>query len=271
MEQSAVSENRLDRVGEGVAVIQGHPKSGRLALVALDHQRLEGGGAFHRRGQRGWFPGHDSGGIFLQPVEETGVENHSILHHLGESAGELPVRERRQHVDVGEHPPRLPEGTDQILAGVEVDPGFSADSAVDLGDDGRGNLPHREAAGERRGDESGQIPDHAPPDRHHVGLSVYGETGTGIPEPACLGEGFRGFAGGHGDRFRRDPGRSQRFGHPRGMGFQHRRIGDQQRTGGGSGLQGGADSDDHTRADHDVVGAILARHRGRLIGAGRLL
>ena len=65
--------------------------------------------------------------------------------------------QRLQRFDVGHHEPRLMKAADQILAARGIDSGFSADGAIDLRDDGCGNLHVRDAAEVNRRDETGEV------------------------------------------------------------------------------------------------------------------
>ena len=60
------------------------------------------------------------------------VPDAAVLDHFGQAGAELPVRQRRQRVRIGDDRPRLVEGADEILAARMVDAGLAADRGVDL-------------------------------------------------------------------------------------------------------------------------------------------
>ena len=68
-------------------------------------------------------------------------------------------------LDVGEHPERLVERADQVLALGEVDRGLAADGGVDLGEQRGRGLHDRDAAVVHGGGEAGGVADHAATER----------------------------------------------------------------------------------------------------------
>ena len=77
-------------------------------------------------------PVAQSRAVAFQPVEERGVAEKAVFHHLAIARQEVAVGQGVQHVDVGQHQAGLVEGADQVLALGGVDPGLAADRTVDL-------------------------------------------------------------------------------------------------------------------------------------------
>ena len=68
-------------------------------------------------------------------------------------------------LDVGDDRGRLMKRADEILARRRVDAGLAADRRVDHREQARRHLHVRHAAHERRGDEAGEVADHAAAER----------------------------------------------------------------------------------------------------------
>src|SRR3546814_17772508 len=73
------------------------------------------------------------GTVRLQPVEEAGVADQAVFHHLGIAVQYLAARQGGENGNIRKHQPRLMEGADQVLALRCVDAGIAADRAFDLG------------------------------------------------------------------------------------------------------------------------------------------
>jgi hypothetical protein len=95
-----------------------------------------------------------------------------VLDHLGETGAQLPLRQRRERVRVGEHELRLVERADHVLAARMVDRGLAAHRRVDLREQRRRHLDERHAALVGRGGEAGEVADHAAAERHDRGVPV---------------------------------------------------------------------------------------------------
>ncbi len=104
--------------------------------------------------------------------EELGVLDDAVLDDLGHAGVELALRQRLQHAHVDQDAARLPERADHVLGARQVDADLAADRAVDLREERGGHLHEGQAAGERRGDEPGQIADHAAAYRDDRRLAV---------------------------------------------------------------------------------------------------
>ena len=68
--------------------------------------------------------------VDFEPGEEPGVGDQRRLDDLREPCPQLPVRQRRERVGVGDDGRRLVEGADQVLAARMIDAGLAADGGV---------------------------------------------------------------------------------------------------------------------------------------------
>ncbi len=132
-----------------------------LALVLGDdlglHLHRAADGVRQRRG----VAGQHARAVGLQPGEERRIAQQAVLDDLGVAAAHLARRQAVEHVQVGQHQPRLVEGADQVLAARRIDRGLAADRGVDLGQQGGRDLHEVDAALVDRGREAGEIADHA--------------------------------------------------------------------------------------------------------------
>ena len=108
-------------------------------------------------------------GVGLQEREQPGVGDQGVLDDLRHAVDHFRLRQRAQHVQVAEHEFGLVEGSDQVLVAFQVDPVLAAHAGVDLGQQGRGDEAEPQPAQERRGDEPGDVADHAAADPQDEG------------------------------------------------------------------------------------------------------
>ncbi len=159
---------RLEGVGQGVAVVEGGPQAGPLVLVGRDDGRLDGGRAGHDVGEDAGVAGQQGGGgrVVGQRGAEVGVAHEGVLGHLAEAGPVLPLGQGRQGGDVAEDGHRLVEGADEVLPLGQVDAGLAADGGVDLGQQrGRGlQAGHAPVVG--GGGEAGGVADDAAAEGH---------------------------------------------------------------------------------------------------------
>ena len=164
----------LQGVGQRVAVVEQRPPA-VLAFVGGHHLGLDLDAA-----------GDPIGEIHGEEIV-TGEE--VVLGHLAEPAAHLAGGQRVERVEVADHPGRLPERTDEVLALREVDGGLAADGRIDHAEQRGGDVHHRRAAVPAGGGEPGHVGDEASADAdHHV---VASETLAGEPTGQRLDRGQR--------------------------------------------------------------------------------
>ena len=123
----------------------------------------------------------------------------------------LGQRVERGRID--EHAQRLQERPHHVLGLREVDAHLAAHGAIDLGQQGRGDLQETQSAGEGRGDEAGQVADHAAADGHDDRLAIGAEFQHAFPEFGGHFHGLALFAGGDGHDGHLDRLADETFGH----------------------------------------------------------
>jgi RNA polymerase sigma factor (sigma-70 family) len=178
-----VAADRLEGVGERVAVVQHRPQPRLLALVLLDDVGLQparpGDDVPHRLRVA---PQHRVG-VGLLPGEEVRVEDHAVLDHLGQPAPVLALRQRGQGGRVDPDAGRLVEGADEVLGPRVVDADLAADRRIDHRQERRRHHQQRQAAVERRRHEAGQVADDAAADRHDQRAPVRVEVRQPVVQP----------------------------------------------------------------------------------------
>ena len=99
------------------------------------------------------------------------VGNHAVLDRFGQSRSTMRCRERREHLDVGEHHGGRVKCADEILPRGRVDAGLAAHRRVDHREQRRGALHDGHAAHERGGDEAREVADDAAAQRDDGGVA----------------------------------------------------------------------------------------------------
>jgi hypothetical protein len=128
--------------------------------------------------------------VRFEPAKKWLVADHAVFHNLREAAPQFPQRQRGQRFDVRHHAPRLPEAAHEVFAGREIDAGFPANRAVDLGHEGGRDLPDRQAPHVGCRHKAGQIADDTAADCHNVGFAIDGSLSQGPPDSRCLSGGL---------------------------------------------------------------------------------
>ncbi len=198
----------------------------------------------------------------FEPGEERRVIDQAIFDDLGVTGPELPLRQRREAIRIGEHQRRLVEGADEILAVAGIDAGLAADGGIHLGQETRRNLHEAHPALGRRRDEAREIAHDAPAQRHDDIAALEPSGLDGLAHPHERIEGFRSLA-----RLDFDDGRAQAGGieaclQPgqvvaRHIGVRHHRAGRARRQGGDA----VACRLEQRGADQDFIGAGPESHR----------
>src|SRR2546425_1133271 len=103
----------------------------RLPLVRGYHRGFDFDGAGDHPLQGAWVLAYHRLVLVLEETEVVRVRDHAVLDGFRQSRRELDGRERCQGVEVGDHAPRLVEGSQQVLSGRHIDPRLPADRGVD--------------------------------------------------------------------------------------------------------------------------------------------
>ena len=201
--------------------------------------------------------GKDLVAIGLQPVEEFRIAQHAVFDDFGIAGAELALRQRVEHLGVGDHQHRLMKRAEQVLAVRRVDAGLAADGGVHLRQQRRRYLHEIDAATDDRGGEAGEIADHAAAERHDqiVALDLRGDQPLADLLEHGVALGRLAFA--DDDARRCDAGGGKRRFHGcepmRGDAAVGNDRGARARPQGGDAF---AERTQHAAADDDVVGAF---------------
>ena len=197
------------------------------------------------------------GAVAFEPGEELGPVDQAVLDHLGVARAQLTGGQAGQHVGVREHEARLVEDADQVFAVAGVDPGLTADRAVDLGEQRGRDLHVVEAAQQDRRGEAGDVADHPAAERDQRRLASDALRQDLVEQVVEPGHALGRLAGREHDPARRDPGRLQaRFERAEMRGLGQMVVGHEAHRGRAEhGPELGARSLQQTRPDHDLVAA----------------
>ncbi len=182
-----VSLGLLDRVTEGVSVVQDLAETGLLEVHA-DDVGLDPDGPLDELDEVRSVGARGAGRVGLDEVEDRGIGDEPRLDDLREAGDEVRRRQRGQDVEVAHDADRRVEGSDEVLALGGVDAGLAPDGRVDHGEQGRRDGDPGAAAQPGRGDEPGQVGDGPAPDPHD-------RVGPGEPGHAELAPEPRGDVG----------------------------------------------------------------------------
>lgn len=149
----------------------------------------------------------------LQPVEEAGIAEKPVLHHLAVTRKEVAGGQRFQHRGVGQHEGGLVEGADEVLAVDGIDAGLAADGTVDLRQERRRDLHEAHAPPQDRRGEAREIADHAAAQRDDHVAALHLLLQKPVDRARELRPAFRRLAGRQRERHRLDPAepRSERL------------------------------------------------------------
>ena len=164
--QQRVTGRRLERVRDGVAVVEHGPHTGTLVLVGGRPRRLDLGAAGDDVGERRGIARDERVDVRRHEV----VAHQRVLGDLAQPAAVLAVGQRLQHARIREHATRLMERADEVLALGQVHTGLAADRAVDHREQRGGHLHDVDPAVVDRGREAGGVADDSPADRDDSAL-----------------------------------------------------------------------------------------------------
>ena len=109
--------------------------------------------------------------IAFQLREQPGIVNDAVFDDFGETGAKLAFGQSAQGIEIAQHQTRLVKRAHEIFTGLQIDADLAADGAVHLRQQRRRHLHKRDAAQIRRGDEPGQIADHAAAERDDEGFA----------------------------------------------------------------------------------------------------
>lgn len=198
VEVVAVRGDGFDGVAEGVAEVQNRAQAG-FRFVLGDDLGLDFATAGDDRSEDFRVPGEQSIQVAFEAAEERFVVDDAIFDDFGQAGAVLAVGEGLQCSEVAKDQARLVEGADQVLAAGEVDPDLTADRAVDLGEQGGGDLDESEAAEVGGGDEPGEVAGDASAQGDEEGLPFEAVSGELVVALGNDAEGLRFLARRHGD------------------------------------------------------------------------
>ena len=195
---AVVSPDELDRVGEGVAVVEEEAVA-LLPFVAADDVGLDLDAPGRGRADGVRVAADDSAAGALQVAEQVRGADEGVLGDLGQARLEPPPGVGAGHLDVADHDDGLVDGADQVAAEAQVDRVLAADGGVGLGRQRRRHQAQPHAAVERRRHEAGDVDDGLPAHRDHQVVSVHGVIGERVGQVLGRGEGLRRLGVGQGD------------------------------------------------------------------------
>ena len=192
----------LDRVGEGVPVVENLPQA-PLGQVGRDDPRLDGDRARRDLGQL------LAGGIeeyvsvsLLHDAQDDRIGDETALDDFGGPGGEVLARQRGQQAHVGDDGAGRVERTDEILAYRRVDAGLAADGRVDHAEQRGRNVDETHASQPGGGYETRHVGGRSPAHGDDRVLAAQLQAPARVPQAghdvdglACLGVGVVGSGG----------------------------------------------------------------------------
>ena len=220
-----VAPRQLVGVAQGVAEVEQHPRPG-VPLVPLHNSpfNITAGiqNVFDLLHQRS--PGGPGG----QEVEEGGVFDAAVLHHLRHAVGKDGVGQGVQGLRVHKHQPGLPEGPGQVLAVGQVHGHLPSHGGVHLGQQGGGDLDKVHPPEHRGGGEARQVPHHAAPQGGHRVGAGEAKGHHLLPQLGQPGGALGLLPGGEDQGLRPEAGGGQAGPHPVQVQGGHMVVGDQE-------------------------------------------
>ncbi len=158
MDQRAFLGLGFKRMAKGVAQIEQGPYAA-FQLILGDDARLEGDSI--RNGLNQPVAGDRVNALRFKPFKQLGVPNEACLDDFCIAGERLAPGQGVEKGRVSDHQVRLMEGADQVLAVTRIDAGLAAHRAVDLRQQGGGNLDETRTALENGRGKAGQVPHRA--------------------------------------------------------------------------------------------------------------
>ncbi len=193
MKIAPVAGERFDAMADGVTEIQDGPKAAFLFILG-DDLGFDVTAAGDDSCQNGSVARQDFSHAPFQESEKGGIPNHAVFDDLGQAGTELARGKCVQDTQVGQNKFRLVKGADEIFCGSKVDTDFAADGAVDLGQQGGGDLNKTDASEIGGGDEAGQVAHDSAPKGDDEGLAIQPVVRQFLVTAINNREAFRGFS-----------------------------------------------------------------------------
>ncbi|MDT4846346.1 hypothetical protein FQZ97_803630 [compost metagenome] len=145
-------------MAKGVTEVEDRAKTG-LSFISTHHMGFDFTAAPNRESQCDGITGSQLVQICLDPVEKSRVGNGSVLDDFGQACTQFSLGQRLERIQIADHPLRLVERTNHVLAQRMIDAGFPPHRGVNLGQQGRGDLHKRHPSHVTRCGKAGHVPD----------------------------------------------------------------------------------------------------------------
>ena len=164
MEEGAVFGGRLQRVANGMAIVQHDSDAQGLPFILADHIGLDGHAPADDIGCNLGFNIHQGFRVLFEHIHQTGIQYEAVLDSLGPALRQFPLAQGRQCLNVGEHTLGLIEGTNQVFGLGQVDGDLAADGRIHHRRHAGGNLDEGHAPQVGCGYKTAQVPGNAAAD-----------------------------------------------------------------------------------------------------------
>src|SRR5438876_8972540 len=168
---ATIKRSAFQGMGKRVAKIKDFAQAG-FALVAADHAGFDLHVASDQGTERFAVAPQDPVQVLFEASEQRRVRNDRVLDDFCKPATEFAVGKGAEKVRVGDHQSRWVECPNKILPFGEIHPGFSADGAVHLRDQSRGNVNQGHATQIRSCCKSGHVANDSAADRDDQRLAI---------------------------------------------------------------------------------------------------
>jgi len=193
VEKAPVVCERLEGVANGMAEIQDLTRAA-FALVSADDASFLARAALDEEFERAHVEAQNGGEFAFEEIEEQRVANDAIFDDFINAGAKLAQRKRAQNGGIDDHHLWRMEGADEILAFGKVDAGFSADGAIHLRNESRGNMHDTNAAEITGGNKTGNVADNASADGEEQRMAVSPQMGEVAADFFDGGKALSGFA-----------------------------------------------------------------------------
>ena len=178
--EAAIFRDAFEGVGESVAEIEDFAEAG-FAFVGADDAGLDHGIARDQKFERVFVALQELRDVFLDVLKHRGVRDDRVLDHFGEPAAKFAIGQSAEDGGIGEDQSRRIERTNEIFSFGEIDAGFSADGAVNLGDERGGDMNESDSAEIGGGREACDVAGYAAADGDDHGFAI----GAALDEAAA--------------------------------------------------------------------------------------
>ena len=187
----------LERVADGVAVVQQHAELAEVALVGRHDLRLEGDATGDHRQQHQAIEGQQRIDVLLDLLDQARGDglarhertlDHRVFHDFGEGSAPLALGFVAQQRRIGPREARVVERAHEIARALVVERRLAADRRVDHAFERRGDLHERDATHVGRGHESAEVVDRVAADDQHDVFAPHAQLEQPVVEQAGLVE-----------------------------------------------------------------------------------